>query len=218
MQISNSRFEQHVAASGTPRYRHVSEGFAKHLPYQHPYSTRFNPQDQSDGMIPSGVCFVVDGVFAAKARNAAFKAKNGGADDFPANGERIAMIEWPTSARIRDIRIIASTAAMNPGSFNLNYFDADTAAAFPTFTLQAMDPNDSSFTPIPLLDTVSTTVNVESPGSGTVIITRQQLSLAALAYGVNRRKDPLIIEAVLGGNVVNNSLLYVAGEFVIPHT
>lgn len=211
MQIPNTRFEHHVANTGTARYRHVSEAFAKHLPPEHMFSTKRHPGDQSANMIPSGVAFVVDGVFAAKARNAAVMAKNGNVSDLPANGERIAMCEWPTSARIRDVRTIVSTAALDPGSFNTAYFDADTAAAFPAFTLQATDPNDPTFTPIPLLDTVTVAVGTES-------FTRQQLSLAAIAYGVNRRKDPLIIEAVLGGNVVANSLLAVFTEFVIPHT
>lgn len=204
MQITNSRFDQHVAASGTARYRHVSEAFAKHLAAEHPFSTKRHPHDQSDGMIPSGVAFVNDGVFAAKARNAAVREKNGAVDDFPANGEIIAMTEWPTAARIRDVRVVASEAAMDPGSFNTAYFDADTAAAFPAFTLQANDPNDPTFTPIPLLDTNA---------DGT-----SQLSLAAIAYGVNRRGAPLVIECVLGGAVVNNSLLAVFCEFVIPHT
>lgn len=213
MQISNSRFEQHVADTGAGvRYRHVSEGFAKHLPMPHMFSTKIHPQDQSANQIPAGVVFCNDGMFSAKARNTALKLKNGNVDDYPANGERIAMCEWPTEARIHNIRVIASKAtsgaAFNPGSFNLSYFDAATAAAFPAFTLQAMDPNDSTFTPIPLLDD-------NTLSAGNVI---QQLSLAALAYGINKRKDPLIIEAVLGGNVVANSMLYVAAEFVIPHT
>lgn len=212
MQIPNSRFEQHVADSGSARYRHVAEGFAKHLPMPHLFSTKIHPQDQSANMIPAGVVFCNDAVFSAKARNNAVRAKNGGVDDYPQNAERIAMCEWPTEARIRGIRVIASKATsgsdFNPGSFNLSYFDANTAAAFPAFTLQAMDPNDSTFTPIPLLDN-----NTISAG---VVV--QQLSLAAIAYGVNKRKDPLIIEAVLGGNVVANSLLAVMAEFVIPHT
>jgi hypothetical protein len=212
MQIVNAKFDQHVAASGTPRYRHVSEGFAKHLEYPHLFSTKLSPADQSGGMIPAGVVFCCDGVFAAKARNAALKLKNGGADDYPLNTEVIAMCEWPTQARIHNIRVIASKAtsgaAFNPLSANLSYFDANTAAAFPAFTLRAADPNDPTFTPIPLLDTneISAGVNVT------------QLSLAAIAFGVNRRKDPLIIEALLGGNVVANSLLAVYAEFVIPHT
>lgn len=208
MQIVNGKFDQHVANTGNPRYHHVSEGFAKHLAFPHTFSTKLSPADQSAGMNPSGVVFCVDGIFSAKARNNALKLKNGNVDDYPASGQRIAMCEWPTSARIRGIRVVASKADMDPGEFNTAYFDADTAAAFPAFTLQAADPNDPDFTPIPLLDsnTIATDVVV------------QQLSLAAIAYGVNRRKDPLIIECVLGGNVVANSLLAVYADFVIPHT
>jgi len=212
MQISNSKFEQHVAATGTPRYRHVAEGFAKHLPVEHLFSTKLHPQDQSANMIPAGVVFCNDGVFAAKARNAAVKAKNGGTDDYPASGEIIAMAEWPTSARIRGIRAVVSKATaganFNPLSQNLSYFDANTAAAFPAFTLQANDPNDPTFVPIPLLDNLTSGTDAIIP----------QLSLAAIAYGVNRRNSPLIIECVLGGNVVANSLLAVMVEYVIPHT
>lgn len=212
MQISGSRFDQHVAATGTPRYRNVSEGFAKHLPYEHPFSTRKHPMDQSANMIPAGVVFCCDGVFAAKPRNAAVMSRNGNVSDLPLSGEIIAMAEWPTYARIRDIRVIASKATsgadFNPLSANLDYFDANTAAAFPAFTLRAVDPNDSTFVPIPLLDN-------NTIATGVVV---QQLSLAAIAYGKNRRKDPLIIEALLGGNVVANSLLAVYCEFVIPHT
>lgn len=216
MQIVNGKFDQHVANTGTPRYHHVSEGFAKHLAYPHTFSTKLSPADQSAGMNPSGVVFCVDGIFSAKARNTALKLKNGNVDDYPASGQRIAMCEWPTSARIRNIRVVASKAAMDPGEFNTAYFDADTAAAFPAFTLQAADPNDAGFTPIPLLDTNSTTLT--DSGSDTVVSSVLQLSLAAIAYGVNRRKDPLIIECVLSGNVVANSLLAVYAEFVIPHT
>lgn len=200
MQISNSKFEQHVAASGTPRYRHVAEGFAKHLPVEHLFSTKLHPQDQSANMIPAGVVFCNDGVFSAKARNAALKAKNGGTDDYPASGEIIAMAEWPTSARIRRVTVKASVSTQNPLSANLSYFDANTAANFPAYTLQANDPNDPTFVPFPLLD---------ADGA---------ISLAAIAYGVNRRNSPLIIECVLGGNVVANSLLAVMVEYVIPHT
>lgn len=212
MQIPNSSFEQHVANSGAARYRHVAEGFAKHLPFPHMFSTKIHPQDQSANMIPAGVVFCNDGVFSAKARNNALKLKNGNVDDYPANGEIIAMCEWPTAARIRDIRAVVSKATasanFNPGSFNTTYFDANTAAAFPAFTLQANDPNDPTFTPIPLLDNLTSGTDAIIP----------QLSLAAIAYGVNRRDKPLIIECVLGGNVVANSLLAVFAEFVIPHT
>lgn len=216
MQIVNAKFDQHVANTGSPRYRHVSEGFAKHLAFPHMFSTKLSPADQSGGMIPAGVVFACDGVFSAKARNAALKAKNGGTDDYPLSGEIIAMCEWPTQARIRNIRVVASQAAMDPDSANLSYFDADTAAAFPTFTLRAVDPNDASFVPIPLLDNFSTTYT--DSATNTVAVPVRQLSLAAIAFGVNRRKDPLIIEALLGGNVVANSLLAVYAEFVIPHT
>lgn len=212
MQIVNHRFEQHVANTGTPRYRHVSDGFAKHLPYPHMFSTKNHPQDQSANMYPAGVVFCNDGTFFAKARNAALKLKNGNVDDYPASGEIIALCEWPTESRIHGIRVIASKATsgadFNPGSFNLSNFDAATAAAFPAFTLQANDPNDPSFTPIPLLDTNTVAAGVLIP----------QLSLAAQSYGVNKRKDPLIIEAVLGGNVVANSSLCVYVEYVMPHT
>jgi hypothetical protein len=216
MQIVNAKFEQHVANAGTPRYRHVSEGFAKHLPAPHMFSTKLSPADQSGGQNPAAVVFACDGVFSAKARNTALKLKNGNVDDYPANGEIIAMCEWPTQARIRGIRVVVSKAAMDPDSANLAYFDADTAAAFPAFTLRAVDPNDATFVPIPLLDTNSTTLT--DSGADTVAVTFQQLSLAAIAFGVNRRKDPLIIEALLGGAVVANSLLAVYADFVIPHT
>jgi hypothetical protein len=211
MDITNSKFDQHVAASGAPRYRHVSEGFAKLLRPENIFSTKTSPADMSGGQSPSGVVFCVDGLFGAKPRNAALKARNGGVDDYPATGEVIAMCEWPTLSRIRDIRVIASKAtlgaAFNPLSADLDYFDANTAAAFPAFTLRAVDPNDSTFVPIPLLDdnTIATGVVV------------QQLSLAAIAYGINRRKDPLIIEVLLAGAVVPNSLLAVYASFVKPH-
>lgn len=211
MDILNANFDQHVANTGTPIYRHVSEGFAKHLAFEHMFSTKRSPADQSGGQNPSGAVFCVDGIFAAKPRNVALKLKNGNVDDYPVNGERIAMCEWPTQARIRGIRVIASQvtagAAFNPLSANLDYFDANTAAAFPAFTLRAVDPNDSTFVPIPLLD-------ANTLSAGNVI---QQLSLAAIAFGINRRANPLIIEALLGGNVVNNSLLAVYAEFVKPH-
>ena len=224
MKINNDRFAPLVAASGAGApYRHVSEGFAKHLPYQHPYSTKRHPVDQAHGMMPEGVVICSDGYFFANERIAAYQAKNGGAADYPANGEVIALCEWPTYARIRSVLAIPTLATMDPGSgtvdsFNTTYFPTDTVAAFPAFTLRVNDPNDADFVPIPLLDTITTTFNVAAPGSGTVDVTRQQLSLAAMIYGFNTRPDPLIIECVLGGNVVANSGLALFCEFVKPHT
>lgn len=205
MQINNSVFAGMVGAvvaSGV-RYTQIAEGFAKHLPYTHSHTSQNHAKDQSSGMIPAGVVFCVDGIYGAKPRNAALMKRNGGVSDHPANGERIAMAEWPTQARIRNVRVVASQATFNPGSVNPDYFSPNTAAAFPAFTLQAVDPLDPSFV-VPLLDT-------DADGVKT-------LSLAAIAFGVNRRKHPLIIEAVLGGAVVDNSLLAVYCEFVIPHT
>jgi hypothetical protein len=216
MQIVNAKFDQHVANTGDPRYRHVAEGFAKHLEFPHMFSTKLSPADQSGGMIPAGVVFCNDGVFASKPRNAALMAKNGNVSDYPSSGEIIAMSEWPTQARIRGITVVASSATDDPLEANLNYFDADTAAAFPAFTLQANDPNDPDFVPIPLLDTVTT--ELTDSGTDTVDVTNQRLSLAAIAFGVNRRKNPLIIECVLGGDVVANCLLAVYIDYVIPHT
>jgi hypothetical protein len=218
MKISNSIFAALVAAGGAAApYRHVSEGFAKHLPYQHPFSTKKHPADQADGMMPEGVVICSDNYFFANERNAAVRERNGGVDDFPANGEKIAMGEWPTQSRIRNIRFRATTAALNPGagattSFNPTYFPGATVAAFPAFTLQANDPTDPSFVPIPLLD------NNVFTDSATNTLNIPTLSLQAMIYGVNRRAKPLIIECVLGGNVVANSGLAVFAEFVKPHT
>jgi hypothetical protein len=208
MKILNDKFAKHVAASGA-RFRHVSENYAKHLPYQHPFSSRRHAQDQADGMLGYGTIIASDGYFVANERAAQYAAKNGGALAYPASGTTIAICEWPTQTRIRDVRVFATTAAMDPDSANTAYFPADTAAAFPAFTLQAVDPNDPTFTPIPLMSN-----QVIAVGSESANIPR--ISLAALAFGINRRRDPLVIEAVLGGNVVANSGLFVFCEFVSP--
>lgn len=218
--INKSKFDKHVTgiANSDPAataFQNVSSGFAKHLDYNHPFSSRVHAQDQSDGRIPAGVLFANDAYFVANSRASDYQEKNGGALAYPVNGDTIALCEWPTNSRIHGIRAIPTTAAMDPGSFNLEYFPAGTAAAFPAFTLVAMDPNDPGFTPIPLLETVTETLT--DSDSDTVDVTRQQISLAALSYGINRRRDPLVIAAVLGGNVVANSGLFVLAEFVRIH-
>lgn len=203
MKILNDKFDK-LVATATTRYRHVSENFAKHLRYQHPFSTRRHAQDQADGMLGYGTLVACDGYFFAKERAGSYASKNGTAVAYPASGDIIALCEWPTWGRIHDLHVYASDTGANGtvvGTANTAYFDANTSAAFPAFTLQANDPNDPTFTPIPLRETVGG-------------VTR--LSMAALAYGINKRRDPLIIEAVLGGNVVANSGLVVRAEFAMP--
>lgn len=203
MKILNDKFDK-LVATATTRYRHVSENFAKHLRYQHPFSSRKHAQDQADGMLGYGTLVAVDGYFMAKERAAQYAAKNGTAVAYPASGDIIPLCEWPTWGRIHDLHVYTTDTTANGtvvGSFNTAYFDANTSAAFPAFTLQANDPNDSTFTPIPLRETVATNT---------------RLSFAALSYGINKRRDPLIIECVLGGNVVANSGIVVRAEFAMP--
>lgn len=209
MKIVNAKFAPLVAVTGQT-YEHVSENFAKHLPYQHAFSTKLHGQDQADGMLGYGSIIACDGYFVTNERIAARVAKSGLAADYPVSGETIAMCEWPTQTRIRDVRVFATTAANDPDSTNTAYFPADTAAAWPAYTLQANDPNDPTFTPIPLMS------NYVATDSGTDTVPIPRISLAALSYGINRRRDPLIIECVLAGTVVANSGLFVFCEFVSP--
>lgn len=208
MRINNNIFAAQVAVSGGI-YEHVSENFAKHLPYQHPFSTKRHPVDQADGMLSSGCLVCNDGMFIANERIASYIAKNGGSADYPGNGETIAMCEWPTQGRIRDLRYFATTTENDPDSYNTGYFAADTDAAFPSFTLVALDPADPDFR-LPLIDTKTET------DSASATFARPKLSLQALTFGVNRRKNPLIIAAELAGSVVANSGLWVFAEFVVP--
>lgn len=213
MQVNNQTFAEKVAVSGGT-FEHVSENFAKHLPYQHAFSTKRHPVDQADGQLAQSQVICNDGVFIANERIASFIAKNGGSADYPASGEVIAMCEWPTKARIIDIRAYATRAENDPEDWNTNYFTEDTAAAFPAFTLSAIDPFDVSFE-IPLLQ--DKTVTFTDDNSDDVDVVTQELSLQALSYGVNRRRHPLIISATLGGSVVADSALFVFATFAIPH-
>lgn len=217
MQVNNDRFASKVAVSGGT-FEHVSENFAKHLPYQHAFSTKRHPVDQADGVLAQGIVICNDGVFIANERIASYIAKNGGSADYPASGEVIAMCEWPTKARIRDLHVYATTGNEDPEDWNTNYFTEDTAAAFPAFTLSAIDPEDTSFE-IPLLEDFTQTFTDDNGVSGgdDVDVVTQRLSLQARAFGVNRRRNPLIISATLGGSVVADSALFVYAEFVIPH-
>lgn len=211
--IKNALFDKHVALAATsPKFENVSEHMAKHLTKGHAFSTKRWPHDQADGMLGSGIIVANDGYFMANERALSYQEANGGVLTYNVSGDVIAMCEWPTMGRIRSIRYMATTAAYDPDSANNAYFPDDTSAAFPAFTLQAVDPNDATFTPIPLLhnrvftDSAANTTNVP------------ELSLAAIAYGVNRRKDPLIIQCTLAGTVVANSGLVVWADFVVPRT
>lgn len=212
--INNDKFQQHVktVAAGTAAFRHVSEGFAKHLPPTHAFSTRRHPMDQSGGMMPSGQVFANDAYFMALERATNFAAKNGGALAYPLAAQQIAMMEWPTAARIRGIRAFATEATTIVGAVVANreqYFSATPAAAFPAFALIALDPNDSTFTPINLLIT----------GDSANFRNGQNIpAWEAFAYGVNRRKNPLIIACVPTANVVANSGIALFAEFIKPHT
>lgn len=211
--IKNALFDKHVAlAAASPKFENVSEHMAKHLTKGHPFSTKRWPHDQADGMLGSGIIVANDGYFMANERALAYQEANGGALAYNGSGDVIALCEWPTMGRIRSIRYMATTAAYDPDDVNNAYFPNNTAAAFPSFTLQAVDPNDASFVAIPLLQ------NRVFTDSGTDTINFPELSLAAIAYGVNRRKDPLIIQATLGGSVVANSGLVVWCDFVVPRT
>lgn len=195
MQILGTKFDKHVGGTGT--FAQVSEGYAKHLDYKHPLSTRAHPADQSGGMNPAGNVVCVDGIYGANPRLAAAKSRDAAAVH-PINGAKIALAEWPTYGRIRSIKVRASKAAEVTTGANPDYFSGAAAAAFPAYTLHAVDPNDPTFTPIPLL-------NADG-----------ELSLQAIAFGCNYRKDPLVIQATLGGAVVADSLLAVFCEFVVP--
>lgn len=200
-----------TVAEGTATFRHVSEGFAKHLDYKHTFSTRRHPVDQSGGMMPSGSAMVMDAYFVANERANTFAAKNGGAAAYPLASQVIAMMEWPTLARIHSLRAFATEATTPVGTDANNrngYFSATPAAAFPAFGITAFDPLDASFTPINLLLAAD-----QATYRGGVNIPIWE----AFAFGVNRRPDPLIIAVTPTANVVANSGLVLIAEFVKPH-
>lgn len=194
-----------VGASGAAvPYRHVSETMAKALAKSHPYSTRRWPHDNGDGQFERGSVFCQDAEFFIKERSLHQPAYT------LASADEILMTEWPTQARLRSIRYkrTVAAAADNPGVANntqLNYLDASTnPGAFPTFTIIAKDPADASFTPIVLGD-VST--NTE----GAIYLAPNW------AYGINRRKVPLLISIKIGGVVPADSGVMLWCDFVGQH-
>lgn len=212
MKLSNNIFSSLVAVSGAT-FEHVSENFAKHLPYQHPFSTKLNPRDQVAAQLSESVVICETGIFIAKERIASYIAKNGGSADYPVSGEKIALCEWPTNGRIIGIEYYATTGDEDPEDYNTNYFTADTAAAFPGFTLSAIDPKDTTFE-LPLLEDYTETLT--DSNTDTVDVVTPRLSLQARAHGINRLSHPLVIAATLTGTVVDNSALFVNAYFAVP--
>lgn len=216
-----------VATDGT--YRHVSLHMAKSLPDGHAFSTRRWPNDNGDGQMARGYISCLDAHFIAKRASLAHPLVVAGtvaanhASSLPADGEKILMGEWPTGARLRSIEYVMTTAEdgtdNDTGNFPeftdetdywdniLDSFAVDVIAAFPNFTLWAEDPYDANFTPILLMP--------EAVSNGTK--KGRAYSVAGLAYGVNRRKSPLMIVARAEGAVVANSALFLHMEFTEQH-
>lgn len=192
--IKNTIFAPLVATSAA-YYRHVSEHLARHLQRNHAYSTKRWPHDQADAMLGSAQIQCNDAYFFVNERTQGLAATSLVATNV------VALAEWPTMGRIRGIRLRQSVAAdvvSNP-SRNTAYMPNGASAIFPVVTaLRAADPTDASFTPIPLLD----------PNG--------DLHVDAIMYGVNRRSNPLIIEAVMSGAPPANSWLYLRTEFALP--
>lgn len=186
-------------------YRHVSEPMAKALKTGHPYSSRRFPHDNGDGQFERGNVFCFDADFFIKERSLKQPAYTLAAND------EILMAEWPSFARLRQIRFKRTVAAAsdNPGAAPnspvTTYLDASTVpGAFPTFTLIAKDPTDPSFTPIVLGDA---STNTEGTFYG----------MPNFAYGINRRKTPLLISIKLGGVVPADSGVMLWCDFVGQH-
>jgi len=199
-----SKLAGFVATDAGAEYRHVSEPIAKALPTGHPYSTRRWPHDNGDGTFlrTSGV-FTHDAYFFQKEREATGR---GPAITFAANDE-ILMCEWPTGARLRSIAYRRTVAGDDPDTaFSLveDYMNDGAAGAFPAVTFVARDPADPNF-PELILGTTST--NTEG----------HLFPAVALAYGINRRKSPLLISARVAGDVPANSGLFLWVEFVGQH-
>lgn len=196
-----------VASTSTP-YRHVSEFISKALMKGHPFSSKRWPHDQGDGQFERGNVFCQDGEFWQKERALNTPA---GYAALAANDE-ILMSEWPSFARLRSVRIrrTVAAAADNPGVTTnpqvLKYMDSNAnPAAFPTFDIIAKDPSDPSFTPI-VIATVGTVTDGFVP-----------INPIALAYGINRRKQPLEISIKVAGAVPANSGCVLFCDFVGQH-
>lgn len=194
--IKNTIFAALVATAAT-YYRHVSEHLARHLPMGHAYSTKRWPHDQADAMLGSAIIQCNDAYFFTNERTKGLAATSLVATNV------VALAEWPTMGRIREIKLRLSAAAdvvSNP-SRNTAYMPNGASAVFPVLTaLRASDPADPSFTPIPLLDA------------------NGDLHVDAITYGVNRRPNPLIIEAVMSAAPPANSWLYLRTSFALPRT
>lgn len=192
----------------TGPYRHVSEAWSKALPKGHAFSKRRWPTDNGDGQFERGNVFCQDAEFWAKERSLNQPA---GYVALAANDE-IFMMDWPSGARLRSIRIKRTVAAAvdnagvttNPAI--LNYMDSNTnSGVFPTFEVIAKDPQDASFVAISLGQ------------AGAVTDGFLPITAAALAYGINRRKTPLSISIKVAGAVPALSGCVMFTDFVGQH-
>lgn len=217
-----------VADGGT--YNHISEHMAKALPKGHAFSTQRWPNDLGDGQLASGNIVCQDSRFIANERSRnhplvlSGAVAAGHATSLPADGEKFVMGEWPTGARLRNIGYVMTIAEdgtdNTTGHFPefadetdnwdniLDYFAVDVMAAFPPFTLWAEDPSDPTFTPFLLMPEA-----VSTAAKAAAVVP----SIAALTWGVNRRKRPLLIVARAEGAVVANSGLFLFLEFTRQH-
>lgn len=223
MTALSSRLENLLGVAKT--FTHCSEQVAKALAHNAEFSTKRWPYDLQDGQYHRGVVSCVDMSFVANERSRnhpsvlAGTVAFGHASSLPADTERVILGEWPTGSRLRSIdyhMTIAETNASYPESGNggsdywahmTNYFTQDVIAAFPDFTLWAEDPDDSSFTPILLIEEADTTATKQG----------RHFSVAASAFGVNRRKKSLLITMTAQGAVPVDSALFLNMEFTEQH-
>lgn len=203
-------------------YPHVSQNMAYNLRHTHDMSLKKFPYDMADAM-PNGQVLAGDGFFFARERSQKHPLVQAGTvplgdpASLPAAGDKIAMIEWPTQARLRNFgwqRTVAETDADFEGG-NLHadgsdqwdhvseYFAIDTVAAFPSFNLWVEDPNDADFTPMLI------GIQGDMPGREGWL-----KPWAAMAMFLNRRKYPLMISARVTAAVPMDSALILEASFV----
>lgn len=183
-------------------YEALSLHMAKALDHNHAFSSARFPYDLGDGGFARGQMSCTDAIFVASSALA--------------DGDKILIGEWGTGQRFRSVDFKRTVAFSAPAEQTAaEYFENNTlaftgnaTAAFPAFSLWAEDPDDSSFEPILLASEAETT------GA----LTEGRLyPLAALMFGVNRRKRSLLISARAEGAVPVNSGLFIQTTMTEQH-
>ena len=196
----------HIAESGQ-RYPFVSEPVAQSLPNGFAFSSKTRAQDYLDGDYSRGIQKCIDFTYAVDRQKQFRTTKTN-----PQDNDRILAAIWENDARFRGLRYKRSTAVADgarPGGNDYythmrDYITGNVSAAFPQFELYLNDPSDSSFNRI-LLAAESET----SATSGFIF------GDAPLFANIQTRRQNLVVELEVKGNVPDNSWLWVGIDVVL---